>query len=174
MRRSICAAATHCCRLTMLNYDGRIKQQLEDLYCCTGHECKRRTRFTGVPAMGAIHARATSQPACRCSCNECTQTPAPSPWCCSCQPAARRQKATGSRVAASHLLEIHVLHDALARRALALGARQRRVLARVLQDVKAPALPLVLVEAAAPNGRIARGDAFPAVADELQALVQMA
>ena len=67
-----------------------------------------------------------------------------------------------------------MLHDALARRALALGARQRRVLARVLQDVKAPALPLVLVEAAAPNGRIARGDAFPAVADELQALVQMA
>ncbi len=84
------------------------------------------------------------------------------------------KKATGSRVAASRLLEIHVLYDALARGALALGARERRVLARVLQDLKAAALPLVLVEAAAPNGRIARGDAFPTVADELQALVQMA
>jgi hypothetical protein len=84
------------------------------------------------------------------------------------------KKATGSRVTVPRLLEIHVLHDALARGALALGARERGVLARVLQDLKAAALPLVLVEAPAPNGRIARGDAFPTVADELQALAQMA
>jgi hypothetical protein len=44
----------------------------------------------------------------------------------------------------------------------------------VLENFKAAALALVLVEVAAPHGRVARGDAFTAVADKLQALKQTA
>ncbi len=65
-----------------------------------------------------------------------------------------------------------MLHAALTRRTLAFGTRERRVLARVLENFEAAALALVLVEVAAPHGRAARGDAFAAIADELQALRQ--
>ncbi len=75
-------------------------------------------------------------------------------------------------LAATNLLEVDVLHAALARCAFAFGAGERGVLARVLQDLEAAALALVLVEVAAPHGSAARGDAFAAVADELQALRQ--
>ncbi len=76
--------------------------------------------------------------------------------------------------AVAHLLEVNVLHHGLTGRALALGARERRVFACVLENFKAAALALVLVEVAAPHGRVARGDAFAAVADKLQALKQTA
>jgi hypothetical protein len=73
-----------------------------------------------------------------------------------------------------HLLEVNVLHDSFTRRAFALGARQCRVLARMPEDFKAAAFALFLVEVAAPNGGVARGDAFSTVTDELQALKKSA
>jgi hypothetical protein len=75
---------------------------------------------------------------------------------------------------AAHLLKVNVLHDSLAGRTLALGARKCWILACVLEDFKAAALALFLVEVTAPNGGVARRDAFSAVADELQALRQRA
>ena len=81
---------------------------------------------------------------------------------------------TAAAAAAKHLLEVHMFNAALARRALAFGAGQRWVLARVFEDFKTTALTLVLVEVAAPHGGAARSNTFAAVADELQTLKQRA
>jgi hypothetical protein len=70
----------------------------------------------------------------------------------------------------THLLKVHVLNAALAGGAPSLGARECGIFTCVLENLKATTLALVLMKAAAPNGWVARGYAFAAVTDKLQAL----